>query len=134
MESVAANLLNEILDKCRGASVSEVRFVSGMSPSFVTADGPHSVQVRDLSRDLVGQLHELCLSLNDGDVSASGNTHTYTFALRGLGRFLCTFTDRGNAASLVLVLDSDAAETIDAVGPRKRPTLGAEAERDRNGH
>lgn len=112
----------------------EVRFISGMSPAFVDTDGPHFVQVGDLSGDLVGELHQLCLSLADDEVAGSKLMNTYSFALRGLGRFLCKYERRGDAANLILVLDSDAAETIDAIRPTTRPSSGAEAKRKGKGH
>ncbi len=113
--------------------MSEVRFISGMNPAFVDADGPHFLDVPDLSRELVSEIHTLCLSLADGEVSKSKPSSAYTFTLRHLGRIHCRFQSRGNAASLVLMLDSDAAETIDAVRPKKPPSLRGEAKPDSDG-
>ena len=127
MEDYAANLLKLVLDKCQPASVSEIRFISGMSPAFVDKEGPHFVEVAYLSKELVGEIHELCRSLADGPVEGSAATSMYTFALKRLGRLQCTYQRRGNIASLILVRDADAEETIDAIRPRKPPTLRAEA-------
>jgi hypothetical protein len=135
MEEPAAKLLKVILDKCRGASVSEVRFISGMNPAFVDADGPHFLDVPDLSRELVSEIHELCLSLADRETK-SGSSSVYTFNLRQLGQIHCKYQRRGNVASLVLILDPDAAETVDAAHPKKLPSLRAEAKpsKKRKGH
>ena len=135
MEAHPAKLLKVILDKCRGASVSEVRFVSGMNPAFVDADGPHFLDVPDLSRELVGELHELCLSLADREAK-SGSSSVYTFTLRQLGEIRCEYQRRGNVARLVLTLDPDAAEAVDAVRPKRPPSLRTEAKpgRRRKGH
>ena len=133
MEPYAARLLKLVLDKCQGASFSEIRFVSGMSPAFVDENGPHFINVETvhlspyLSQEIVGEVHELCLSLADARLPGAYASITYTFELRRLGRVLCKYQRRGNVASLVLERDSDALETIDAIRPTKRPSLRAEA-------
>lgn len=127
METYAARLLKLVLDKCRDASFSEIRFISGMSPAFVDRDGPHFLEVAYLSKDLVGEIHQLCVLLADEAVSSSKASSTYTFELRRLGRVVCKFQRRGNVASLILMRDTDAAETVDAICPPKRPPLRAEA-------
>lgn len=127
MEEYAAKLLKQVLDQCQGASFSEIRFISGMSPAFVDDDGPHFLEVADLSQDLVGQIHELCLSLADESTAGAGGSRVYTFSLKRLGRMHCKYERRGNVASLVLVRESDAAATVEATRPRKRPSLKAGA-------
>jgi hypothetical protein len=133
MEQDASILLKVILDKCRGAAVSEVRFVSGMNPAFVDSEGPHFLDTGDLSRELVDDVHGLCLSLADADVAKSGATSTYAFSLKHLGQIRCEYRYRGNAASLILMLDPDAAATVDAVRPKRSPSMRAEAKPDSNG-
>ena len=130
METYAARLLKLVLDEVQSAPFKEVRFVSGMAPAYVDKDGPHFIDFGYLSKDLVGEVHELCLSLADETAPASSAKSTYTFALRRLGRVQCTYHRRGNVASLVLVRDDDAAETVDAIRPIKRPSLRAEAKPD----
>jgi hypothetical protein len=127
METYAARLLKLVLDKCQDASFSEIRFISGMSPAFVDQDGPHFLEVAYLSKELVGEIHQLCVLLADEAVPGSKASSTYTFELRRLGRVVCKFQRRGNVASLILVRDTDAAETVDAIRPPKRPSLRAEA-------
>ncbi len=127
MEEYAARLLKLVLDKCQGASVSEIRLISGMSPAFVDKEGPHFLEIAYLSRELVDELHQLCLLLAEEPVEPSKASSTYTFALRRVGRLLCKYQRRGNVASLILVRDADAAETVDAIRPKKLPSLGAEA-------
>ena len=117
----AAKLLKVALDQCRGASVSELRFISGMSAAFVDEGGPHFIDLPYLSTERVGEIHELCRSLAEGPVEVSEATTTYTFSLRRIGRLLCKFERRGNVASLILVRDADAEETINAIRPKKRP-------------
>lgn len=133
MEAHAAKLLKVILDKCRGAAVNEVRFVSGMKPAFVDSAGPHFLDTGDLSRELVDEIHGLCLSLADADVAKAGPSTTYTFRLKQLGPIQCEYRYLGNAASLVLVLEPDAEETVDAARPKKPPSLRAETKPDSNG-
>src|SRR5258706_15016133 len=133
MEAHAAKLLKGILDKCRGAAVSEGRFVSGMNPAFVDGEGPHFIDVGDLSRELVEEIHGLCLSLADAEPERSGPSTVYTFTLKQLGRVRCEYRFRGNAASLTLELDPDAGETVAAVRPKKPPALRAKAKRDSEG-
>ena len=133
MNTPAANLLKVILDKCRRASVSEVRFISGMIPAFVDTDGPHFLDLADLSRELVDEIHELCLSLADGEIAKSGPSTRYSFTLRHLGRIQCNYQRRGNVASLILLLDSEAEETVDAIRPKRSPSLRAEAKRNSKG-
>ena len=127
METYPAKLLKLVLDKCQGASFSEIRFISGMSPAVVDKDGPHFLDVADLSKDLVGEIHQLCALLADEAVPESQASSTYAFTLRRLGRVLCTYRRRGNVASLTLVRDADAVETVEAIRPKKRPSLRAEA-------
>jgi len=127
MEEYAARILKLVLDKCRGASVSEIRFISGMMPAIVDKAGPHFLEVAYLSQDLVGEIHQLCRSLTEEPASESGITTTYAFALRGFGRLHCKYERRGNIASLVLVPDADAEETVEAIRPKKPPALRAEA-------
>jgi hypothetical protein len=127
METYAARLLKLVLDKCQDASFSEIRFISGMSPAFVDQDGPHFLEVAYLSKELVGEIHQLCVLLADEVVPGSKASSTYTFELRRLGRVVCKFQRRGNVASLILVRDTDAAETVDSIRPPKRPSLRAEA-------
>jgi len=136
MEEYAAKLLKLVLDKCPSDSVSEIRFISGMSPAFVDKEGPHFVEIAYLSKEVVGEIHELCRSLADEPVKGSGATSTYTFVLRRFGRLLCKYQRRGNVASLIMERDADAEETIDAIRPRKRPSLRAQAkpEPKRKGH
>jgi hypothetical protein len=125
MEEYAARLLKLVLEKYQRASVSEIRFISGMMPAFVDEDGPHFLEIAYLSKELVGEVHNLCRLLADEPVKGSGATRTYTFVLRGIGRLLCKYQRRGNVASLVLVRDADAEETIDAIRPKKPPSLRA---------
>jgi hypothetical protein len=127
MEEYAARLLKLVLDKCHGASVSEIRFISGMSPAFVDKEGPHFLEIAYLSKELVGEIHELCRLLADQPVKGAGATSTYAFELRHFGRLLCKYQRRGNIASLILVRDVDAEEAIDATRPKKPPSLRAEA-------
>ncbi len=136
MDEYPARVLKLVLDKCRGTSVAEIRFISGMCPAFVDKAGPHFIEIAYLSKDLVNDIHELCRSLAEGPMQKSGAASTYAFALRGIGRLLCTFQCRGNVASLILVPDADAEETIDAIRPKQPPSLRAEAKRDskRKGH
>jgi hypothetical protein len=133
METHAAKLLKVILDKCQGAGVSEIRFVSAMKPTFVDSEGPHFIDVGDLSQELVDEIHGLCLSLADAEGAKSGPSTIYTFTLKQLGRIRCEYRFRGNAASLTLEFDPDAAETVDVVRPKKSPSLGAKAKRDAGG-
>ena len=123
----SAKLLKMALDQCRSASVSEIRFISGMSAAFVDQGGPHFIDLPYLSTERVGEIHELCRSLAEGPVEASGATTTYTFSLRQFGRLLCKYQRQGNVASLIMVRDADAEETVDAIRPKKRPSLRAEA-------
>ena len=136
METYAAVLLKLVFDKCQGASFREIRFISGMNPAFVDEDGPHFFEIAYLSKDLVNEIHQLCLLLADEAVPDTEASSTYTFALRHLGRVLCKYQRQGNVASLILMHDEDAAETIDAIHPTKRPSLQAEARPDskRKGH
>ena len=127
MEEYAAKVLKLVLDKCRGTAVSEIRFISGMMPAIVDRAGPHFVEVAYLSQDLVSEIHALCRSLTEEPERDSGGTTTYAFALRGFGRLHCKYRRRGNIASLVLVPDADAEETIEAVRPKMPPALRAEA-------
>ena len=127
MEEHAAKVLKLVLDKCRGSLVSEIRFISGMAPAIVDKAGPHFVEVAYLSQALVGEIHELCRSLADERAKGSGGAASYAFALRGVGRLRCKYQCRGSIASLVLVPDADAEETIDAIRPKKPPGLRAEA-------
>ena len=127
METYAARLLKLVLDKCQGTSFKELRFISGMSPAFVDRSGPHFLEVAYLSKELVGEIHQLCASLADEAVPSSKASSTYTFELRRLGRVVCKFQRRGNVASLTIVRDTDAAETVGAIRPTKRPSLRAEA-------
>ena len=108
MEKYAARLLKLVLENCRRATVSEVRFISGMMPAFVDEEGPHFLEVAYLSKELVVEVHNLCRLLADEPVKGSGATRTYTFVLRGIGRLRCKFQRRGNVASLVLVRDGSA--------------------------
>ena len=119
MEDDAAKLLKLVLEKYQRASVTEIRFVSGMLPAFVDEGGPHFLEVAYLSRELIAEIHNLCRLLADSPVKGSGATRTYTFVLRGIGRLLCKYQRRGNVASLVLVRDASAAETIAAIGRKK---------------
>ena len=130
MESYAARLLKQVLDKCQMGSFGEIRFISGMSPALVDEAGPHFFQGPDLSKDLVDEIHELCLLLTDDAVPDSETSSTYTFALRRLGRVQCKYQRRASVASLILVRDADAAETVDAIRPTKLPSLRAEAKPD----
>lgn len=127
MEPYAARLLKLVLDKCEGAPVSELRFVSDMAPAFVDKDGPHFIDVGYLSTELVHELHQTCLTLAEEAVPNSDASATYTFFLRRLGRVQCKYQHRGNAASLVLAWDSDGAEMVAAIRPKKPPSLRAEA-------
>jgi hypothetical protein len=108
MEEYAARLLKLALENYRRASVSEIRFISGMMPAFVDEEGPHFLEVAYLSKELVVEVHNLCRLLADEPVKGSGGTKTYTFVLRGIGRLRCKYQRRGNIASLVLVRDADA--------------------------
>src|SRR5258708_3924225 len=112
MEPYAARLLKLVLDKCEGAPVSELRFISDMAPAFVDQDGPHFIDVGYLSTELVNELHQTCLTLADDTVSDSETSATYTFFLRRLGHVQCSYQHRGNVASLVLAWDPDGAETV----------------------
>jgi hypothetical protein len=127
METFAARLLKQVLDKCQGASFSELRFISDMAPAFVDKDGPHFIEVAYLSTTLVHELHQTCLMLADDPVADTEAKATYTFFLRRLGRVQCKYQRRGNVASLILQRDSDAAETVGAIRPKKPPSLRAEA-------
>lgn len=127
METYAARLLKMVLDKCRGVSFSEIRFISGMSPAFVDKEGPHFVEIAYLSKEMVEEIHQLCISLAEEQGPDSVASSTYTFALRHFGRVLCKYHRRGNVASLIMVRDADAEETVDAIRPKKRPSLRAEA-------
>jgi|GEM_PF-6070352 len=127
METYAAKLLKLVLDKSRQASFSEIRFIPGMSAAFVDEHGPHFLEVAHLSTELVGEIHQLCVLIADEAVSSSNALSTYTFTLRRLGRVVCKFQRRGNVASLIMVRDTDAAETVDAIRPATRPSLRAEA-------
>jgi len=127
MQTHAAKLLKLVLDKSREASFSEIRFISGMSPAFVDEHGPHFLEVAYLSTELVGEIHQLCVLIADEAVFSSKAMSTYSVTLRRLGRVVCKFQRRGNVASLIMVRDTDAAETVDAIRPLKRPSLGAEA-------
>jgi hypothetical protein len=104
-----------------------------MNPAFVDTEGPHFLDVPDVSGELVSAIHELCISLADHDVVKSGPASTYTFTLQQLGRIHCKYQRRGDAASLVLMLDSGDAETVDAVRPKKPPSLRGEAKPDSKG-
>src|SRR5687768_13427430 len=130
MEMYAARLLKLVLDRCESASFTELRFISGMSPAFVDKEGPHFLEVAYLSKELVSEIHQMCVLLADEPVPASAASSTYTFALRRLGRVMCKYQRRGNVASLTLVRDSDAEETVDAIRPTKRPSLRAQAKPD----
>lgn len=98
-----------------------------MHTAFVDSNGPHFIDAGDLSRELVDELHALCVSLSKGAAEKSKGSITYAFAIRPLGRIQCEYQFRGNAASLILLLDPDAAETVDAVTPKRPPSLRAEA-------
>lgn len=110
MEGYAARLLKLVLENYRRASVTEIRFVSGMMPAFVDDQGPHFLEVAYLSKELVVEVHNLCRLLADEPVKGSGATRTYTFVLRGIGRLQCKFQRRGNVASLVLVRVAEAMQ------------------------
>jgi hypothetical protein len=127
MEAYPARLLKMVLDKCQSASFSELRFISGMTPTFVDKEGPHFLDIAYLSTTLVHELHQTCLMLADDPVADTEASATYTFFLRRLGRVQCKYQRRGNIASLILVRDSDATETVGAIRPKRRPSLRAEA-------
>ena len=126
MEAYPERLLILVLDECQRTPFSELRFISGMAPAYVDNQGPHFLDFGYLSKDLVGEIHKLCLLLADGAVSGGQASSIYTFELKRLGRVLCKYQRRGNVASLVLVRNPDA-ETVDAIRPTKRPSLRAEA-------
>jgi len=119
MEDYAARLLKLALENYQRASVSEIRFISGMMPAFVDDQGPHFLEAAYLSKELVVEVHNLCRLLADQPVKGSGAARTYTFVLRGIGRLRCKYQRRGNVASLVLARDADAEETIDAIRAKK---------------
>jgi hypothetical protein len=127
MEEFAAKILKLVLDQCQRTSFSEIRFVSGMSPAFVDEGGPHFIEIAYLSKELVSEIHQLCILLADEPAPGSKAARTYSFALRRLGRVVCRFQRRGNVASLILKRDIDATETVDAIRPTTRPSLRAQA-------
>ncbi|MBL0121214.1 MAG: hypothetical protein IPP88_00280 [Betaproteobacteria bacterium] len=92
-----------------------------MSPAFVDKEGPHFLEFAYLSRELVSEIHLLCLLLADETVPDSEASSTYTFALRRLGRVLCKYQRRGNVASLILVRDADASRNCRGDPPDKAP-------------
>jgi hypothetical protein len=61
-------------------------------------------------------------------VEAPGTTSIYTFSLRQFGRLLCRYHRDGNVSTLILERDPDAEEAMDAIRPKKWPSIGAEAE------
>lgn len=119
MEEYAANLLKLVLDRCQGEAFTEIRFVSGMSPAYVDKEGPHLLDVGYLTRELVGEVHQLCLLLADVKGPKSASSRSYAFSLRRLGRVLCTYQRRGNVASLVLVRETPPPKKDDE--PLLRP-------------
>jgi hypothetical protein len=126
MALYAPKILKLVVDQFRNDSVSEVRFVSGMSPSFVTRDGLRYLDLGTLPSERVVEMHELCRIVADDPVEETENASTYTFVLKHLGRVVCRFERRGDASSLVIVRDSYADETIAAIRPKQPPALRAE--------
>src|SRR5262245_25834977 len=131
MALYASKILKLVVDQFRDRSVSEVRFVSGMSPAYVNEDGAQFLDLGRLSRERVSEIHELCRLVADEPVEESGNASTYTFVLRHFGRVICQFKRQRNGSSLVLIRDSYADETIAAIRPKPRRSLRAEAKPDR---
>ena len=131
MALYASKILKLLVDQFRDRSVSEIRFVSGLNPAFVNRDGPHFLELGDLSYERVGEIHELCRLVADDPVEESEMASTYTFVLRHFGRVICRYRRRGNTASLIMERDADAVETVDAIHPARRPSLRAEAKPER---
>src|SRR5258706_8830725 len=131
MALYASRILKLVVDQFRDTSVSEVRFVAGLNPAFVNKDGAQFLELGYLSTERVGEIHELCRLVADEPVEESEKGSTYTFVLRHFGRVLCKFHRQGSAASLILVRDSYATETIAAIRPKKLPSLRAEAKPER---
>ena len=130
MKNHAVQLLTSVLAQAKREGAAEIRFVSGMWPALVDKSGPHFVNVASLSQEAVRNLHQECLSLAGESGLLSRAKASYTMYVPKLGRFLCSYQLRGNVASLTLRPDADAAEAIDAVRPRKRPSFRAEARRE----
>ncbi len=130
METYATRLLKQVLDRCHKAPFSEIRFISGMSPAYVDKAGPHFIRGTTLSTDIVYEIHQLCCLLADEAVQNPESSSAYTFVLRRLGRFFCKYQRVGNVASLILLRDEHAPEYVEAIRPRKRPMLRAEAKPD----
>ena len=127
MALYASKILKLVVDEFRDTSVSEVQFVSGMKPAFVTKLGPQSLDYGNLSSERVGQIHELCRLVADDPVVETENMSTYTFVLLHFGRVLCKFQRKGSSSSLIMKRDSHACETIAAIRPKPLPSLCAEA-------
>lgn len=127
MAIYASKILKLAVDEFRDQSVSEIQFVSGLKPAIVNRDGPHFLELGNLSRERVGEIHELCRLVADDPVEESEMASTYTFVLRHFGRMQCTYRCLGTMASLTMVRDADALATVDAIHPRGRPSLRAEA-------
>jgi hypothetical protein len=132
MALYASKILKLVVDQFRDASVSEVRFVSGMSPAFVKRDGPRYLDLGSLSCERVAEIHALCSVVADEPVEESENASTYTFVLKHFGRVVCMFERHGSASSLIMVRDSYAKEMIAAVRPKQPPSLRTEATPDWN--
>ncbi|MDX2219488.1 MAG: hypothetical protein SF172_10730 [Burkholderiales bacterium] len=130
MALYASRILRLSIEKLRDHSVSQVLFLSGSSPAFVDRSGTHYIDLGELSSERIGEIHELCRMVADDPVEESDQDSTYTFVLRHIGRVCCTFRRRGDAASLVVVRDSDAVESVGAIRPRRLPALRAEAKPD----
>ena len=132
MALYASRILKLATDRFRDPSVLEVRFVAGRHPAFVNREGPHFLDLGRLSSERVGEIHELCRLVADDPVEEFSHWSAYTFVLRHVGRVHCRFQREGNAASLVVVRDSLAEETIAAIRRRPSPALRAEAKPESN--
>lgn len=130
MANYASRILRLTIEKLQDRWVSEVHFLSGMSPAYVDSKGTHYLELGNLSNERVGEINELCRLVADDPVEDAEATSKYTFVLRHIGRVVCTFQQRGDASSLVVVRDSDALETIAAARPHRPPALRAEAKPD----
>jgi hypothetical protein len=132
MALYASRILRLTIEMLKDRSVSQVRFISGMPPAFVNGDGVKYLDLGILSSERIGEMRELCRMVADDPMQDSAEDGSYSFVLRHIGRVHCTFRQRDDIAVLMVVRDSDALEMIDAIRPRRPPSLRAEAKPERS--
>jgi len=129
----ASYVLQMVLARACASSASEVRFVSGLCPAVLDADGLRWVEVADLQSETVYEINRECLELAGLEAESGAPLQVYLLPVEGLGVLRCRFELRENVASLVMRVDESEVEPVGVIAPVRRPRQGTSAEAEPSG-